>query len=281
MSVRDLVIDLFAEHVDAVTQEPVRLQSLVDLLGDLGVAEPTTRMATAALRRAGLLAASRRGRETLYTPTERLRAMVRERQARLDDRMKPWDGYWGMVIYTVPESERAARERVRRTLTRHGFGPLAPATWVSPHSGSLQDVRAELAGEPLARLDLLTARVSGGTAGSDVELMARCWDLSEVEAGYRALLGRLQTAADSPPPDGGSALVLHLRLLAELRRLLTEYPILPAALRPPGWPGQELCDAWTDVRARLVGPAREHVAAVLADGVAGRPTQRYAAELSG
>ena len=70
MTVRDLVVDLFTEHVDAVTDQPVRLQSLVTLLRALGVAEPTARTTTAGLRRTGWLHATRRGRETLYTPTE-------------------------------------------------------------------------------------------------------------------------------------------------------------------------------------------------------------------
>ena len=50
-----------------------------------------------------------------------------------------------MVIYAVPEESRAERDRVRRTLTWHGFGPLAAATWISPHP-RLDTVRGALAG---------------------------------------------------------------------------------------------------------------------------------------
>ncbi|MGY1811304.1 PaaX family transcriptional regulator C-terminal domain-containing protein [Blastococcus sp. SYSU D00820] len=265
MTVRDSVADLFSQHVDAVTAEPVRLRSLVRLLDDLGVAEPTTRVTTAQLRRSGRLRASRQGRETLYTPTERQRADVRDRRARLERRLAPWDGRWRMVTYTVPETDRAARERVRRTLARHGFGPLAPATWVSPHGSALEEVRAELAGQPVARLDLFTARVSPGS-GSDPELAARCWDLDAVAAAWRRMVPRLREVAAAPAPDGPTALALHLGLLAELRRLLAADPVLPEALRPAGWPGQDVADAWTAVTDRLVGPARTHVAAVLAAG---------------
>jgi DNA-binding transcriptional regulator PaaX len=281
MTVRQLVVDLFAEHVDAVTDEPVRLQALVTLLAALDVAEPTTRMTTASLRRAGWLAASRRGRETLYTPTDELRAAVRARWARLDARLGPWDGRWRVVIYTVPETDRSARERVRRTLTRHGFGPLAPATWVSPHKVALDDVRTELAGEPIARLDLLTAQVTAETGGSDSELAARCWDLQAVAAAYRREIAALRAVLADPPGDGETAMVVHLRALADVRRVGAGDPMLPDALRPPGWPGGELREAWTDFCGRVLGPARAYVAAVLGRPGGLEPAEEWPLEASG
>jgi phenylacetic acid degradation operon negative regulatory protein len=281
MTVRDLVVDLFAEHVDAVTDEPVRLRSLVTLLETFAVAEPTTRMTTAALRRAGWLAATRRGRETLYAPTEALRSAVRTRWLRLDERLGAWDGRWRMVIYTVPETDRAARERVRRTLTRHGFGPLAPATWVSPHRVALDDVRSELATEPIGRLDLLTAQVTAETGGSDAELAARCWDLQGVAAAYRREIDRIRAVLSGPVPDGPAALVTHLRVMADVRRVGVHDPLLPDALQPPGWPGTELRQVWADFCARVRGPAREHVAAVLAHPDRSRPGQRCTVDMSG
>jgi phenylacetic acid degradation operon negative regulatory protein len=281
MTVRELVVDLFSEHVDAVTDEPVRLQALVTLLDALDVAEPTTRMTTAALRRAGWLAASRRGRETLYTPTQELRTAVEARGARMDARTGPWDGRWRVVIYTVPETDRSARERVRRTLARHGFGPLAPATWVSPHEAALDDVRKELSGEPIARLDLLTAEVTPETGGSDTELAARCWDLQGVATAYRREIDRLRAVVADPPSDGATALVVHLRALAGVRRVGTSDPMLPDPLRPPGWPGPEMREAWTEFCGRVTGPARAYVAAVLGRPGGLEPAQRCTVDMSG
>lgn len=280
MTVRDLVVDLFAEHVDAVTDQPVRLQALVGLLSTFGVAEPTTRMTMAALRRAGWLAASRRGRETLYAPTDELRAAVRGHRARIDERRDPWDGRWRMVIYSVPETDRSVRERVRRTLTRYGFGPLAPATWLSPHAAALDDVRTELAAEPIGRLDLLTVQVTD-TGGSDVELAARCWDLQDVAAAYRRQTDRLRAVLTDPPSDGATALAAHLGALADVRRIRDSDPMLPDALRPPGWPGPEMHEAWREASGRLCERARAYVAAVLDRPDGGQPAQRCTEDMSG
>jgi hypothetical protein len=197
----------------------VRLQALVSLLQSFDVAEPTARMTTAGLRRTGWLDATRRGRETLYAPTERLRGAVRRRWTRVDERLGPWDGHWRMVIYTVPETDRSARDRVRRTLARHGFGPLAPATWLSPHGSALDEVRAEPADEPLGRLDLLTARVAAGTAGGDAEVQRPL----DGALGLRLFAGAWNSLSPMQPrPWGGTGSCPHGRIS------------MPRCARPPG-----------------------------------------------
>lgn len=268
MTVRDLVSDLFAEHLDRLTAHPVRLQTLVALLEDLEIAEPTTRVAMAGLRREGLFTASRSGRETLYTPTDRLRAVRERRQERLDQRLLPWDGRWRMVIYTVPETDRATRERVRRTLGRHGFGMLAPATWISPQEAALDEVRAELATEPIARLDVLRATMADADMPStDFELAHRCWDLDALAAGWRELTASFRGQLAAPCPSGAEALRAHLRSLRAFRVMVGSDPFLPPELKATDWPGQDACDTWTELSARLADPAREHVGARLAEDV--------------
>ncbi|MBM7806538.1 phenylacetic acid degradation operon negative regulatory protein [Geodermatophilus bullaregiensis] len=268
MTVRDLLVDLCAEHLDAVTGEPVPLQALVGLLAACGVAEPSTRVAVAALRRTGWLTAVRRGRETLCAPAAPLREAVTAQRERIDRRLGPWDGQWRMVVYSVPETDRAARERVRQGLARAGFGPLAPATWVSPHRCALDEVHAELAGEHTSRLDLLIASVADPRL-TDGELAARCWDLPRFAAGWTRVLDRLRASAAAGTPDGPAALGLHLRLRAETRAVLAGDPLLPPVLQPPGWPARDVRDAWADAGARLAAAARAHVADVL--GVVATP----------
>jgi DNA-binding transcriptional regulator PaaX len=93
---------------------------------------------------------------------------------------------------------------------------------------------------------------------------------------YRQEIERIQAVLAGPEPDGATALVTHPRALARVRRVSNGDPILPDALRPPGWPGVELREAWMEFCALLAGPARRYVADVLA-----RPTQRRTADLPG
>src|SRR5260370_34783131 len=84
--------------------------------------------------------------------------MLDEGRARIFDRgHDDWDGTWRMVIYAVPEESRGERDRVRRTLAWHGFGPLAAATWIRPHP-RLDTPRSALADLAATRTDLLESR---------------------------------------------------------------------------------------------------------------------------
>ena len=263
MTVRDLVEDLFAAHLDRLTTDPVRLQALVALMEDVGVAEPTTRVTMAALRRDGAFAALRTGRETVYRPTDQQRAVRRGVEERLAQRLQPWDGRWRMVIYSVPETDRAARERVRRTLARHGFGMLAAATWISAQEAALEEVRAALATEPLSRLDVLRASLADADLpAGDPELAARCWDLTALAAEYRELGGELRRLL-AAQPVGAAALWAHLHVRRERRALLARDPVLPPELRPGRWPGQDASQLWDDIEGPLSRAAHEHVAARL------------------
>src|SRR5260370_17190274 len=104
--------------------------------------------------------------------------MLDEGRARIFDRgHDDWDGTWRMVIYAVPEESRGERDRVRRTLAWHGFGPLAAATWISPHP-RLDTVRSALADLSATRTDLLESRSPGPAA--DREMAFRCWDLQRL-----------------------------------------------------------------------------------------------------
>ena len=112
--------------------------------------------------------------------------MLDEGRTRIFDRGRgDWDGIWRTVIYAVPEESRGERDRVRRTLAWHGFGPLAAATWISPHP-RLETVRSALAGLSATRMDLLESRALSRAA--DREMAFRCWDLDGLGRDYVELI---------------------------------------------------------------------------------------------
>ena len=137
MKPRAIVWDLFGDHLRYVRDGVVPMRVLNQLLDVFGVGESTTRVVLSRMRREGWFTTSRAGRQTRYALTGRSVRMLDEGQARIFDRGRDaWDGIWRTVIYAVPEESRGERDRVRRTLAWHGFGPLAAATWISPHPRS-------------------------------------------------------------------------------------------------------------------------------------------------
>ena len=164
-----------------------------------------------------------------------------------------------MVIYTVAESDRAVRDRIRKELAWLGFGPLAASTWLSPH-----DRRAEVeewfAGEPAIRLDVLQCRSAGLRV--DREMAARCWDLDALDRDYRELLRTYQPrlagyrAGRHSPRE---AVVERTRLVHDYRKFPFRDPDLPLELLPAGWMGRQAHELFLEAHEALRRPAEAFV----------------------
>jgi phenylacetic acid degradation operon negative regulatory protein len=264
MKPRAILFDLFGDHL-RYHGGAVRLQALGELLEGFGVGESTTRVVLARMRREGWFETHREGRQTVYSLTERSRHLLDEGRTRIFDRKhQPWDGQWRMVIYGAAERDRVERDRLRRTLTWLGFGPLAPATWVSPHP-HLDEVARAVTGSPATKVDLLTCRSGSPTA--DLEMAARCWDLEGLGRDYAAFVDRLTAL---PPGDalaqlpGPEALRLRIELVSAYRTFPFRDPDLPPELLPTDWPGRHAHELFVSVHDALTAPADRYVAAVLA-----------------
>jgi phenylacetic acid degradation operon negative regulatory protein len=260
---RTIVFDLFGDHLRYVGGE-ARLQPLCDLLEVFGVGESTSRVVLSRLRKEGWFDTRRDGRLTVYSLTPKSWHLLDEGRTRIFDRLRdPWDGQWRMVIYGVAEPDRPERERLRRTLAWLGFGPLAAATWVSPHP-RLPDVEAALGDTSAARLELLTCHTRGRDA--DRDMATRCWDLRGLGQDYAEFVASLESL---PPVDvlatipGREALRMRVELVSTYRAFPFRDPDLPEELLPEGWPGRRAHELFVRAHDALAAPADNYVRSVL------------------
>jgi phenylacetic acid degradation operon negative regulatory protein len=187
----------------------------------------------------------------------------------------PWDGQWHMVIYQVPETERALRERLRRRLAWFGFGPLSPSVWLSPHNRGRQ-VIDDFADYPAAQLDTFRSRTAGN--GADRDIAARAWDLAALERDYRDLLARYSprlAGYRSGALDERAALVERMRLINDYRHFPFRDPDLPAELLPDGWPGRQAHEVFLQAHGLLRAPAERAVAELAGVELAGVETTAH------
>jgi phenylacetic acid degradation operon negative regulatory protein len=213
------------------------------------------------LRREGFFETCREGRNTRYEITPRSLRFLDVGRDRIFDRSKePWDGNWHMVIYQVPESERASRERLRKGLAWLGFGPLGASTWLSAHERRTQvaELFAELT---VARVDELTARSLG--VDEDRVLAARCWDLDQLSVDYQSWIRQWQDHAGVELEDG-TALMTRTRLVHSYRKFPFADPDLPAELLPEGWPGGRAHSLFLALYEAMAVPAQRYYREVAA-----------------
>ena len=262
MKPRSVVFDLFGDHL-RYHGGAAPTQALVELLEVFAVGEPTARIVLARMRKEGWFDTRREGRQAVYTLTDKAWRLLDDGRTRIFERAHPpWDGQWRMVIYAVSEQDRAERERLRRTLSWLGFGPLATATWLSPHE-RLDQVESALT-DTSARLDLLTCR--SRDRATDLDMVERCWDLKALGRDYQDLVNRLETL---PPTDalaglpGPEALRLRIELVAGYRQFPFRDPDLPTELLPDDWPGHRAHELFVAAHEALGPPADAFVTSVL------------------
>lgn len=272
MKARSLVFDLFGDYLRYRGGE-VRLRGLVSLMGCFDVPEATARVVMPRLRKEGWLVSRRDGRETIYSLSDATWSLLDEGRERIFQRATgPWDGQWHMILYSVPETERALREQLRKKLTWLGFGPLSSSVWVSPHD-RVRQVREAFADASSVRLDVFRSRSEGLEV--DRGIAARAWDLGELERAYAELLATYRprlTAYRSGVLQGADALVERMQMVHDYRRFPFRDPDLPLDLLPVGWPGREAHQVFIEAHALLRGPAEDCVDGLL--GQASRSVQR-------
>ena len=225
----------------------------------LGLDQPALRTAVWRLKRRDVMVATGTPRSASYALNPALAEVFAEGDERIfrPHRAEPGDP-WLMIAASVPEAERPSRHRLKRVLTRRGFGAAGSGLWISPDQQP-HWVRRELDREDLARfVDYFTVLPDPDDLPDRV---ARWWDLEALEAAYVDY--RRQHAAIVPArPDSLSperAFATHVRLVTARRRLAFLDPGLPLELMPEKWSGRGAAEAFLADHEALAGTAETFV----------------------
>jgi phenylacetic acid degradation operon negative regulatory protein len=277
---QDLVFTLYGDYLLS-REAPVRVGSLITLLGRLGMSPMAVRTALSRMTRKGWLAVERRGMRSYYGLTRRGRRLLEEGRQRIyhPPRDEPWDGSWYLVSYSIPERRRHLRDSLRVKLLWLGCGAVTNGLWISPH-----DVRAEV--EEIARalrierhLEIFRAEHLGFS--SVARLVSQCWDLPQINRRYDAFIRRWTANHErcrecGIPHARGQALppcatpadcfVRRFLLVHEYRGFPLEDPYLPRQLLPDDWKGDEAARLFAEYHALLTEPAERYVETVCAAG---------------
>lgn len=260
---RSLIVTVYGAYARE-TGGWMSVAALVRLLGGLGVDETAVRSSVSRLKRRGLLVQDRRDRAVGYHVSPQLAQILEAGDRRIFARGRALleDG-WLLVVFSVPESERASRHRLRSGLAGLGLGTVAPGVWVGP-AHLVVDVRAAL-----DRLGL--AAYAGLFVGSRVEpddvtgSVARWWDLDDLQAQYGAYVDEwspvLATWRRRRSVAPAAAFADYVGTLTSWRRLAYLDPGLPAEVLPAGWQGARAAEVFFRLREVLEAAAHAHVVA--------------------
>lgn len=212
--------------------------ALIRLMAPFGISEAAVRQAVSRMSRQGWLVAERREHRAYYAVTPRGRRRIEELSPRIYQPVIEWDGGWRILSYTVSESRRAQRERLRKELSVLGWAPVSASTWISSGDTLAAAREAAAASGALDSVALFCGEYRGPL--SDRELVERCWDLPAIAAAYddfieryRPQITRLRSSASF---DDADAFAARLWLVHDYRKITYVDPGLPSELVPADWP---------------------------------------------
>ncbi|MFC0450373.1 PaaX family transcriptional regulator C-terminal domain-containing protein [Rhodococcus jostii] len=257
-----LLADYTFEDAGGLTSEAV-----VRLLAEFGISSSGARSALSRIVKRGLLVPHRRGRTVTYDISDTARLTHRAKLGavvRFGTPAPLWDGQWTVAVFSVPETQRILRQRLRTLLENGGFAMFADAVWVCPWD---RRDHASRIGSDLG-VHLALFRGEFFACGDSEMTPSRAFDLRAVRKEYDTFL---DTHADEAAAiirgqlTADRALVLRTTVLRDWRRIAALDPALPQQLLPMDWPQGEARQVF-EVLWRGLGPlALARLRTLLAD----------------
>lgn len=241
------------------------IAGVVRLLADLGVDGPAVRSSISRLKRRDTVRALRLDGAAGYALSPPMLSVLWAGDRRIFDVRPPSlaDG-WVQVVFTVPEAERVKRHELRTSLSRLGFGPVAPGVWIAP-GGLVEEVESVLTERGLgAYVDLFRAEHLGYTPLAS--RVREWWDLDALGAAYAEFLARwrpVRRRVSRRAPGEADAFAEYVRMLTGWRRLRYLDPGLPAEVLPTRWPGVAAASLFAELNGVLRPVAHRHAQRVL------------------
>ncbi|MGQ0503208.1 MAG: phenylacetic acid degradation operon negative regulatory protein PaaX [Panacagrimonas sp.] len=267
---KSLIVSVFGDSI-APGARGLWLGELIALLKPFGLSERLVRTSMFRLVEEGWLEARREGRRSYYALTD---SGVRRVEMAYERIYTPpqagWDGVWTLVILPSNTDAAPRRAELRRELEWEGFAAPTPGLMLHP-AANPATLRSILHDTGLAgRAPVFQSRAFDGLDTEPVgELIARCWDLGSVGAGYRHFIERfeqlravLQDAGVTPE----QRFTVQTLLIHSFRRVTLHDPRIPVTLLPPDWPGLTAYHLCREIYRLTHEPAEAHVRARLEAG---------------
>jgi len=217
--------------------------SLIRLLKEFGHNEQSVRVAVSRMTKQGWIESEKKGNKSFYFMTPRGEARIEEAAIRIFKLMpNDWDGYWRMLMYTIPEEKRQIRDELRKELLWSGFGSFSNGCWISPNNLEKEVELLIAKYEIQPYVDFFVSRHKGPQ--TDRALVEKSWPLQEIEGRYQEFITTYskrfiihQSMMSKGKMTVAECFVERTNLVHEYRKFLFTDPGLPKELLPEDWNG--------------------------------------------
>lgn len=235
----------------------VATKIIYDTANAAGLPDQPVRLALRRMMSAGDLVLRGRGRQAVAELTTNGRQRLERDRLALqfafaqDHGLAPWDGTWHLVALSTPETERTARDTLRRQLTQAGAAAVSTGLYLSPHD--LAGILDSTEQHHVVLAHAYDVNIHGETDPRRVTEML--WPAAPVRAAYTRLdevVDHLErnrhhdehARPDRPADPSATALLTQLHLAEALEHAMREDPLIPAELRAAPWAPASTRERW-------------------------------------
>ena len=264
-----LVMTLFGIYGrPAGTAIPVAVA--IKLLTELGYEPTSIRSSISRLKNKGVLTSKKTIYGNGYALSENLEPhMIIGDERIFSPRPMGLNDSWLLVSFSVPESQRQIRHKIRIGLARIGFGTVGPGLYIGPARLQAETIEYIREHNFWDYIEMFICQPS--SLGDLREKVSRWWNLDALEHEYQAFINTYQAEAkkwQSLLREGNvsyqEAFKLYLPMITSWRRLPFLDPGLPIELLPENWVGITAGKLFNDLH-RIVGPlSAQHFKDVMA-----------------
>ena len=237
--------------------------SLRRLVADLGIEDAALRSSLSRFKRRGILTAERRNNVAGYALGEAARRTFDIGDERvLNRRIPPPNRGWVLVAFSIPESSRDVRYRLRSRLARVGLSQVTGGLWIGPRQleTDVRYVAERLNVEEY--IDVFTAEHSAFRPTR--EAVQGWWDLREVSQMYEDFTHEYLDMANrwsrsKREPPGDRAFADYTRAMTSWRPLPYLDPGLPREYLPKNWAGDRATETFYAIHDQISLPALNYV----------------------
>lgn len=260
-----LIVSLFGlyarQHGGALA-----VATIISLMQDIGVESSGTRSSISRLKKRGVIDSVQvNGRNGYALAPSVIETFIEGDERIFHPRRAAKGDQWLLATFTVPESQRNIRHKIRSSLVRMGFGSVTPGLWIAP--GHLRD--AVLAYFDTRGLnEFLEFFMADHVGGADLQQnICSWWDLPALDDLYSDFLAhnrglleswtrRVELNSDTESDAG--AFADYLILVTQWRRLPYLDPGLPIEFLPENWNAFEAEELFQKLHALLASRAERH-----------------------
>lgn len=189
--------------------------------------------------------------ERLYRLTETGRIRALGGRDPVQQWKRPWDGYWRLVLFDVPEKNKKCRLHLQRYLREHAFGHMQKSVWITPDPLDAAVLNLSGGGEDVGTLATFTVQAASGETAASI--VVKAWDFQKINHNYRQCINVLEAFPNEKQ--------LNALSLAQLQRWARQEqgtwfsavqsdPLLPAILLPAAYLGQQAWRKRTEVLSK-------------------------------